>query len=612
MARLILLFCCCFHLAVGGETPDAVWLEGRPGAALADRQAVIIAADEYQTQEWNLRTLGNNVAAIRKGLAEAGIPAAAVRELRGRDVNADAIRGALRAAVGALDGDDPVLLVYWTGHGHADDDGTPRLFTHYTRENEGHFDSTISTADLAEWVRQAGAGRSSAQISTLLVIDACRNESRLAPPPMVKLTPLAVWQLFSTENGRYAQAPSGESASPFTAALAAALSRFARAGEQVGPGRLADQVRLDLQAVKAEHLPKLERPGGSVREPMIVRAQPPVAFAVATLDAASNTLLPRGANIVLDGVPASDPGTVSAVPGRHRLVVTAPGMRTWDGDIDVPAQRGATLQVRLQPWLTRARDESGELATATLAGVTVRFRRIPGGHLMRGSPPTERGRRSATERQAEADVAAFWLAETETTQVLWQAVTGANPSRFRDPRRPVDSVSWLDCRRFCDDLAAKCPGLAPRLPREIEWEWAARAGSNGPWPFGDDVASLKLYGNYADRRLWDADPDHEQWPGADPDHDDGCGATTAPVGSYRPNPWGLFDMQGNLAEWCADPWTADPATAPPTDPTAARALRGGSWMSPASDTRSAARLPIAPTAATPALGLRLVVASPLP
>ena len=153
----------------------------------------------------------------------------------------------------------------------------------------------------------------------------------------------------------------------------------------------------------------------------------------------------------------------------------------------------------------------------------------------------------------------FYMGVTEVTQAQYEAVMGANPSHFKGATNPVEMVYWNDAAGFCKKLSEKTRQTF-RLPTEAEWEYACRAGTQTAYSFGDDPSAL---GDYA---WWD-------WNG---------GWTTHPVGQKRPNAWGLYDMHGNVWEWCAD-WFGEYPKGPVTDPSGpatgsgARVVRGGAW-----------------------------------
>lgn len=171
----------------------------------------------------------------------------------------------------------------------------------------------------------------------------------------------------------------------------------------------------------------------------------------------------------------------------------------------------------------------------------------------------------------------FYLGKYEVTQEQWQAVMGNNPSDFKGDKLPVESVSWNECQEFLENLQTKSPGLKFVLPTEAQWEYACRAGSKKKYSYGDDASRL---GDYA-------------W------YDANSGRTTHDVGGKQPNAWGLYDMHGNIWEWCAD-WYADNylagAQKNPVGPSSGslRVLRGGSWGLDDDYLRSAVRRGRAP------------------
>jgi WD40 repeat protein/formylglycine-generating enzyme required for sulfatase activity/serine/threonine protein kinase len=192
---------------------------------------------------------------------------------------------------------------------------------------------------------------------------------------------------------------------------------------------------------------------------------------------------------------------------------------------------------------------------------------------------------------------AFWLGMTEVTQEQYERVMGANPSHFKgDPTRPVEMVSWNDAASFCEKLGQlsgeQATSVVYRLPTEAEWEYACRAGTTTRWYGTDEEATLQ----------------EQAW------FDANSGRTTHPVGQKLPNAWRLYDMHGNVWEWCSDWWKRDYASTTvddPTGPTAgsARVDRGGGWSSSAGNYRSAYRGRRAPDNRLSHLGFRLASSS---
>jgi formylglycine-generating enzyme required for sulfatase activity len=165
----------------------------------------------------------------------------------------------------------------------------------------------------------------------------------------------------------------------------------------------------------------------------------------------------------------------------------------------------------------------------------------------------------------------FYLGKYEVTQEQWQELMGSNPSEFKGVKLPVDTVSWNDCQSFLSKLQRKI-GKKFTLPTEAQWEYACRAGTTTIWNLGNSSTLLEDY-------AW---------------IDSNSGKVTHPVGSKKPNTWGLYDMYGNVQEWCAD-WYATPYTlGDVTDPKGpshgdSRILRGGAWGDSPVNVRSAYR-----------------------
>ncbi len=225
-------------------------------------------------------------------------------------------------------------------------------------------------------------------------------------------------------------------------------------------------------------------------------------------------------------------------------------------------------------------DEFGLYAAFSVKGVSQRCRWIPPGLFLMGSPSGE-PRRSDDETLHEVTLSrGYWLADTACTQALWQAVMGANPSRFQDdPAKPVEQVGWSDVQTFLKRLNALVPGLDAGLPSEAQWEYACRAGTTTPFSLGRNITpeQVNYDGNYpyagGEKALYRQ--------------------KTVAVGSLPANPWGLYEMQGNVWEWCAD-WYGTYPDGPQIDPVGPpngswRVLRGGSWISSARLCRSAYR-----------------------
>jgi formylglycine-generating enzyme required for sulfatase activity len=320
--------------------------------------------------------------------------------------------------------------------------------------------------------------------------------------------------------------------------------------------------------------------------------------------------------------PPTPPAPVTSQAHTGSVTVTSeiPGMVIIDGKetgTRIKAQGSVTI-ADVSAGLTEVavREDSGAVAAVsvllrqgqTAAALIQRpppagFVKIPGGDFTMGSPESEPGRDSDEGPQHEVTVSAFYMGEYEVTQKEWREVMGNNPSNFKGDDLPVENVSWYDAAEYCNKRS-QAEGLTPayringknvrwnraangyRLPTEAEWEYACRAGTTTAYNTGDTITAGQA--NY-------------DW---------NIGRTTA-VGSYAPNPWGLYDMHGNVWEWCWD-WYESYGSAAQTDPAgpdtgADRVGRGGSWNFIGQNLRSAYRSIIAPSDRFIDLGFRLAL-----
>lgn len=241
---------------------------------------------------------------------------------------------------------------------------------------------------------------------------------------------------------------------------------------------------------------------------------------------------------------------------------------------------------------------------------------IPCGTFTMGSPDNEPARYSWEGPQTRVTIShGFWMGRYEVTQGEYLAVMGSNPSYFiGDLNRPVEQVSWFDAVAYCTALttreqnAGRLPaGYVYRLPTEAEWEYACRAGTTTPLHFGNELRSGMANFN-----------GHSEYLVGDPYHSNPSGIylnRTTAVGSYAPNAWGLYDMHGNVWEWCSDWWSANLPGGSVTDPqgpslgSSERVIRSGAWDAEAHDCRSALRYGNFPAGRYTHDGFRVVLAS---
>ena len=225
--------------------------------------------------------------------------------------------------------------------------------------------------------------------------------------------------------------------------------------------------------------------------------------------------------------------------------------------------------------------------------IGMRFRLIPPGTYVQGSPLSEPGRGPDEEEHVVQIRVPFYMGKYEVTQKEWNLLMGAktNPSWFRDPNglRPVEEVSWWQVQKFIAKLCEreKVPKGSYRLPLEKEWEYACRAGTQTPFYCGHTSSELGRF---------------EIFEGTSHNGTD-------LVGLRPPNAWGLHDMLGNVWEWCYDRFT--PYLKPTEKDPLRRVIRGGNWRMPPNDCRSASRFRLPPASKGNILGFRLVRLLPL-
>jgi formylglycine-generating enzyme required for sulfatase activity/predicted Ser/Thr protein kinase len=243
---------------------------------------------------------------------------------------------------------------------------------------------------------------------------------------------------------------------------------------------------------------------------------------------------------------------------------------------------------------------SAEIFTEDLGkGVELIMVKIPAGKFLMGSPENEEGRARDESPQHQVNVPEFYFGQTLVTQAQYQAIMGNNPSSFKgNDKLPVEQVSWLEAMDFCQKLSKK-NGRTYRLPSEAEWEYAARAGTTTPFAFGETITSEVVC--YASGWNFFA-KEYRKKP--------------TPVGTFPPNLFGLYDMHGNVDEWCLDEWV-DNYNDAPTDGSARgdiisisknkkRLMRGGFFALSESLCRSATRSSDAASFRSWCIGFRVV------
>ena len=204
---------------------------------------------------------------------------------------------------------------------------------------------------------------------------------------------------------------------------------------------------------------------------------------------------------------------------------------------------------------------------------------VPAGTFYMGSPENEEGRYDSESPQHQVTVPSFFVGKYPLTQAQYQAIIGNNPAHFKGNNRPVECVSWNNAVNFCQKLSQKT-GKNYKLPSEAQWEYACRAGTTTPFYFGESITPDLV--NYDGRYPYANAPTGQYRE------------QTTDVGTFPPNAFGLYDMHGNVWEWCEDDWNENYINAPINGSALIsrsdkNTLRGGSWCFDPEDCRSAYR-----------------------
>jgi uncharacterized protein (TIGR02996 family) len=259
------------------------------------------------------------------------------------------------------------------------------------------------------------------------------------------------------------------------------------------------------------------------------------------------------------------------------------------------------LETRLRELLANGVEPVGPFWTNSIG---MRFSCIPPGTFLMGSPPMETNRTEDEMQHSVTLTKGFFLGIHQVTQGQWQRVMGTNPSHFQGDDLPVEQVAWEECEEFCKMLSEH-EGQQYRLATEAEWEYACRAGTTTPFHFGETISAAEA--NF--------DGNHPYGDAAKSSYR----KRTCKVGSYKPNGYGLFDMHGNVWEWCSDFYGEDydgikkPSGIDPREPVFENfyhVFRGGGWNSNGHSCRSANRNYAGQAFRPNFLGCRVVVVPP--
>ncbi|MCW9679443.1 bifunctional serine/threonine-protein kinase/formylglycine-generating enzyme family protein [Dolichospermum planctonicum UHCC 0167] len=269
---------------------------------------------------------------------------------------------------------------------------------------------------------------------------------------------------------------------------------------------------------------------------------------------------PQNTQVILQRIAAIEKALQPQRP-KPQAPIPSNNLKTFSFEVVTTDARGN---------ITNRRKESAKYFTEDLGnGVTLEMVEIPGGTFIMGSPKSEAKRGSNEGPQHQVTVPSFYMGKYELTQVQYEAIIGTNPSNFKGDNRPVERVSWNNAVEFCKKLSQKT-GKKYRLPSEAEWEYTCRAGTTTPFYFGESITPDLV--NYDGNYTYASAPKGKYRQ------------QTTDVGTFPPNSFGLYDMHGNVWEWCQDDYKNDYINAP-TDGSAltspsrsAKRLRGGSWV----------------------------------
>ena len=317
---------------------------------------------------------------------------------------------------------------------------------------------------------------------------------------------------------------------------------------------------------------------------------------------------PIGSDVYVDGRKiGTTPNIFRDIPvGQHRVEIRKEGYESLTKTVTINENEQASVTGTLKAIVASApsnpnspstpsspstpNSPSSSKETFTVNGVSFTMVRVDGGTFTMGATEEQESAASDCEKPAhEVTLSTYMIGETEVTQALWQAVMGNNPSEFTgDSSRPVENVSWKDCQKFIKKLN-RLTGKTFRLPTEAEWKYAARGGNKS--------RHYKYSGsNNLDDVAW---------------YDGNSGNQTHRVKTKSPNELGLYDMSGNVNEWCSD-WYGGYSSSAQTNPKGAssgtfRVIRGGSWNNNAGNCRVSNRNAGKPGITNGRLGLRLAL-----
>ncbi len=289
------------------------------------------------------------------------------------------------------------------------------------------------------------------------------------------------------------------------------------------------------------------------------------------------------------------------------------GLFNFDRSPKLPSPKLRSLQLTKIEFASVKLDRKGDIRSSPKGvakiyqenlgnGVNLIMVKIPAGSFIMGSPESEHHRVENESPQHQVTLKEFYIAQTEITQSQYQSIMGENPSKFKGNNHPVERVDWNQAQEFCRKLSLKT-GKTYTLPSESQWEYACKAGTTTPFSGGETITTkvANYAGNYEGKESYRNEPKGVNR------------ASTTDVMTFPPNAFGLYDMQGNVWEWCADNWHDTYEGAPKDDRVwhdkdPNMLLRGGCWSERPELCRSASRIGNLPDTRVDAFGFRVVCA----
>ena len=336
----------------------------------------------------------------------------------------------------------------------------------------------------------------------------------------------------------------------------------------------------------------------------------PIAAAVQQKQTLTIKYIPSSATVLVDNKMVRGKNGVVRITlpvGQHSYIVASDGYESEEGTVKLKASAPSNLQIQLSKEVVAAIPTVNEVAQQAPSssssvsfggntisipvknGISIDMVKVEAGTFMMGATSEMQDPWNNEKPVHQVTLTNdYYMGKYEVTQALWQAVMGSNPSKFKGDDLPVEQVSWNDCQEFVSKLN-RMTGRKFRLPTEAEWEYAARGGKKSrgyQYSGSSNISDVAWYGG-------------------------NCGSKTRPVGTKQANELGIYDMTGNVWEWCQD-WYGSYVSSSQTNPTGAvsgsyRVLRGGCWYVNAWRCRLSYRFNDTPDYRNYNLGLRLVL-----